>query len=493
MKTGLKIIVFLFITTLYSQTDKEKSAETVQKNTLEGHIYFLADDLLEGRGTGTQGNKIAASYLANSLRKYGVEPNPASGDYYQKFELFRSYLPEKINLSINGDTINEVVAFDIGATNISEEAVYLNYGLEADYKGKDVKGKIVIVKAGTPEAKEIRPAFGHRAAKGELAVKNGAKGLIEVGVFDPEIWPHLKHAFEERVKISEGDKDSLSLNLWLQISAEQLANLEKKKVSLKIESKGIQQEKVKTQNVIGFIEGTDPKLKEEYIMYSAHYDHVGIGEPDAAGDTIYNGARDNAIGTTAVLSMAENIGKYPTKRSAFFIFFTAEEKGLLGSKYYVQNPVFPLKEIVYGFNTDGGGYNNTSLATIIGLSRTTAKDNIVKGAAAFGLKAIDDPAPEQGLFDRSDNVSFASMGIPAPTYSTGFDAFDDEINKYYHQASDEADSLDYDYLTKFFQGYVFSGRLIANDPITPYWVKDDKYEAAGNALYNKTMETPIKD
>lgn len=493
MKAALKIIVFLFITSLYSQTDKEKSAETVQKNTLEGHIYFLADDLLEGRGTGTQGNKIAASYLANSLRKYGATPNPASADYYQKFELFRSYLPEKINLSLNGETINEIVAFNIGVTDISEEAVYLNYGLEADYKGKNVKGKIVIVKAGTQEDKEIRPAFGHRAAKGELAVKNGAKGLIEVGVFDPEVWPHLKHAFEERVKITEGDKNLLSLNLWLQISPEQLANLEKKKVNLKIESKGIQQEKVKTQNVIGFIEGTDPKLKEEYIMYSAHYDHVGIGEPDATGDTIYNGARDNAIGTTAVLSMAENIGKYPTKRSAFFIFFTAEEKGLLGSRYYVQNPVFPLKEIVYGFNTDGGGYNNTSLATIIGLSRTTAKNNIVKGAAAFGLKAIDDPAPEQGLFDRSDNVSFASMGIPAPTYSTGFDAFDDEINKYYHQASDEADSLDYDYLTKFFQGYVFSGRLIANDPITPYWVKDDKYEAAGNVLYGKTMKTPIKD
>lgn len=493
MKTVLNIIVLLFLTAVYPQTDKEKSAETVQKNKLEGHIYFLADDLLEGRGTGTQENKIAASYLANSLRKYGAQPSPASGDYYQKFELSRSYLPEKVNLSLNGETINEIVAFNIGAVDISEEAVYLNYGLEADFEGKDVKGKIVIVKAGNSESQEIRPAIGLRAAKRELAIQNGAKGLIEVGVFNPKIWPRFKHAFEERVSISKGAKDALTLYLWLQISPEQLANLDSKKANLSIKSQGIQDEKLKTQNVIGIIEGTDPKLKKEYIMYSAHYDHVGIGEPDATGDTIYNGARDNAIGTTAVLSMAENIGKYPTKRSAVFIFFTAEEKGLLGSRYYVQNPVFPLKEIVYGFNTDGGGYNNTSLATIVGLGRTTAKDNIVKGAAAFGLKAIDDPAPEQGLFDRSDNVSFASMGIPAPTYSTGFDAFDDEINKYYHQASDEADSLDYDYLTKFFQGYVYSGRLIANDPITPYWVKGDKYEAAGNALYSKTLDTPIKD
>lgn len=493
MKHYLTLGLLIITTVLFAQTDAEKSAETVQKNTLEGHIYFLADDLLEGRGTGTQGNKIAASYLANSLRKYGAKPNPASGNYYQKFELFRFYLPEKINLSLNGETIDEIVAFDIGATNISEEVIYLNFGLEADFKGKNVKDKIVIVKAGTPESQEIRPALASRAPKRELAIQNGAKGLIEVGVFDPQIWPRFKHAFDERVSLTEGVKEALPLYLWLQISPEQLANLEKKKANIAIQTKGIQEEKLKTQNVIGVIEGTDPKLKEEYIMYSAHYDHVGIGEPDAKGDTIYNGARDNAIGTTAVLSMAENIGKYPTKRSAVFIFFTAEEKGLLGSRYYVQHPVFPLKEIVYGFNTDGGGYNNTSLATIIGLNRTTAQKHIVAGAAAFGLTAIDDPAPEQGLFDRSDNVSFASMGVPAPTYSTGFDAFDDEINKYYHQASDEADSLDYDYLTKFFQGYVFSGRLIANDPITPYWVKGDKYEAAGNALYNKLPEVPIKN
>ncbi|MEP5941124.1 M28 family peptidase, partial [Maribacter dokdonensis] len=248
-----------------------------------------------------------------------------------------------------------------------------------------------------------------------------------------------------------------------------------------------------TQNVIGVLEGTDPKLKEEFIMYSAHYDHVGIGKPDAVGDSIYNGARDNAIGTTAVLSMAENIGKFPTKRSAIFIFFTGEEKGLLGSQYYVEHPIFPLKQIVYGFNTDGGGYNNTKLATVIGLNRTTAQKHIVSGAATFGLKAIDDPAPEQELFDRSDNVSFASKGVPAPTYSTGFDAFDDEINKYYHQPGDEADSLDYDYLVKFYQGYVLSGRLIANDPETPFWVKDDKYEAAGNVLYGKVPEAPIKN
>ncbi|WGK63931.1 M28 family peptidase [Croceiramulus getboli] len=315
--------------------------------------------------------------------------------------------------------------------------------------------------------------------------------MIEVASFQDGLWDRVKHALEGSVEIptAQDDKDPF-LHLWVESSPALLMAMEKQSVPLSITTDGIHEEMIETQNVVGFLEGTDPDLKEQYLMYSAHYDHVGIGEPDATGDSIYNGARDNAIGTTAVLSMAENLGKYPTKRSAFFIFFTAEEKGLLGSRYYVENPLFPLKNIVYGFNTDGGGYNNTDLATIIGLGRTTAAKHMIEGAKTFGLKAIDDPAPEQGLFDRSDNVSFAKAGVPAPTYSTGFDAFDDEIFKYYHQASDEADSLDYDYLLKFFRGYVLSGRLIANDPETPFWVKDDKYEAAGNELYqrNKTVK-----
>ncbi|MFK7814118.1 MAG: M28 family peptidase [Maribacter sp.] len=495
MKYYLTLGLFAILNALSAQTDAEKAAETVDKNNIEGHIYFLADDLLKGRNTGTPENKIAASYLANTLRGYGVKPSPESGDYYQKMDLYRFYLPEKIKLSLSGVSFPEVVAFDIDAIDSEEDAVYLNFGMESDYKGKDVKDKIVVVKAGTPEAFDIRSAFGSRAPKREIAIQHGAKGLIEIGAFNPEQWPRMAHAFEERVSLSEGEKEPLPLYLWVQTSPEQLAKFDEESIRIQVESKGIQKEIVHTQNVVGTLEGTDPELKNEYIIYSAHYDHVGIGKPDAKGDSIYNGARDNAIGTTAVLNIAENLAKYPTKRSALFILFTGEEKGLLGSRYYVQNPVLPLNQMIYCFNTDGGGYNNTSLATIAGLKRTTAQKHMVEGAKTFGLKAIaiDDVAPEEGLFDRSDNVSFAAVGIPAPTYSTGFDAFDEEINRYYHQAGDEADSLDYDYLVKFYQGYVLSGRLIANDPEKPFWVKGDKYEAAGNVLYGNTLKTPIKN
>ena len=181
--------------------------------------------------------------------------------------------------------------------------------------------------------------------------------------------------------------------------------------------------------------------------------------------------------------MAKNLAKHPTKRSAIFILFTGEEKGLLGSRYYAENPVLPLKQMVYCFNSDNAGYNDTSVATIVGLERTTAGQHIKDAATAFGLKAIDDPAGEQGLFDRSDNVSFARKGIPAPTYSLGFTSFSGDVTKYYHQPGDEAHTLDYDYLLKFFSSYVLAGRKIGNDPITPVWVEGDKYEPVSKELY----------
>ncbi len=287
-------------------------------------------------------------------------------------------------------------------------------------------------------------------------------------------WGFIQHHFSgDRLEVLTGEIDNESKEggfgyLWVHDEYGTLALDFSKDTTIPIElmMAGDSIVPVNSQNVIGVIEGTDPTLKNEYIIYSAHYDHVGIGKADESGDDIYNGVRDNAVGTTTVLSMVENLAKYPTKRSALFILFTGEEKGLLGSKYYVENPVLPLDQMVYCFNSDNAGYNDTSLATIIGLDRTTASQNIKDAVSAFGLTAIDDSAPEQGLFDRSNNVNFAKKGIPSSTFSLGFSSFDGDVTKYYHQAGDEADNLDYDYLFKFFQAYVLSGRKIANDPVT---------------------------
>ena len=444
---------------------------------------------LKGRETGTPELKIAASYLANTLRSYGVKPNPKTGTFYQPVKLKKISPPKTVSVNINGKKMNDYAVLSAANINPDANVMYLGYGLEEDYKGQNAEGKLVLVLAGSSEEKDIRSAFNLRRRKQQLAKKKGAIGILELIQADDNLWERIEHSFNGSslsVDLSQEENTNTDFAyLWLldKQGALSASLTEKKPFSCKVTMTGPNEEIIISQNVIGIVEGTDPKLKNEYIIYSGHYDHVGIGSPDATGDTIYNGARDNAVGTTTVLSMAENLAKYPTKRSALFILFTGEEKGLLGSKYYVENPVLPLHQMVYCFNSDNAGYNDTSLATIIGLPRTTAAKHIKSAAKEFGITAVDDPAPEQGLFDRSDNVHFARKGIPAPTFSLGFTAFNGDVTKYYHQPGDEAQTLDYDYLLKFFQAYVLAGRKIANDPVTPTWSKGDKYEPAGKALY----------
>jgi len=489
MKKLALLLSLVCVFTLSAQTEIEKVTENISKSEIEGHIYFLADDVLKGRATGSPELKIAASYLANSFRRYGVKPNPKTGTYYQEVRLKRVSPPENASIEINNQVITDFTFINAAAMTSNQDAVFLNYGLENDYAGKDVKGKVIIVKVGSAETNDTRAAFGLRRTKEQLAKENGVTAIIELLKADDNMWSFIDHNFNEpSLAVDLGDdkkEEGETAYVWVLDKegkmAEQLSAAAT--ISSKIAIGDKQEEAVISQNVIGVVEGTDARLKNEYIIYSAHYDHVGIGAPDETGDTIYNGARDNAVGTTTVLSMAKNLAKYPTKRSALFILFTGEEKGLLGSSYYVENPVLPLNQMVYCFNSDNAGYNDTSLISIIGLTRTTAENNIFSAAETFGLKAIEDPAEEQGLFDRSDNVNFAKKGIPSPTFSLGFTSFDGDVTKYYHRPGDEADTLDYDYLLKFFKAYVLAGRNIANDEETPRWNAGDKYEEASKELY----------
>lgn len=491
-KTFLLVLGLLLTSGINAQTEVDKVKETVNKGDIEGHIYFLSDDLLKGRKTGTPENKIAAAYLANTLRSYGVKPNPETGDYYQVVPLKKTEAAPPMYLAIDGKEFKHKLVVKPASISVTTEAVYVGYGMESDYEGLDVKKKFVVVKAGSEKSSDVRGAFRLRGQKETLARANGALGVLELLDVNQNMWGRVSH-YIGGPRIELATKDNMKTEsgnfgyAWLRDEGgKMLEEFESNpNCSVKVEMLPSRSNMINSQNVIGIVEGSDPVLKKEFVIYSAHYDHVGIGSPDATGDTIYNGARDNAVGTTTVLSMAENLAKYPTKRSALFILFTAEEEGLLGSQYYVENPVLPLEQMVYCFNSDNGGYNDTSLATIVGLNRTTAKKDIEVAVAAFGLKAIEDPAPEQGLFDRSDNVHFAAKGIPAPTFSMGFSSFDGDVTKYYHQPGDHADSMDFDYLLKFFRAYVLSGRNIANDNTTPFWVAGDKYEEAGKKLYNK--------
>ncbi len=249
---------------------------------------------------------------------------------------------------------------------------------------------------------------------------------------------------------------------------------------------GIKQVVVPARNVLGVLEGSDPKLKNEYLVVSAHYDHVGVQKNAKVGtDSIFNGARDNAIGVVGMLATAKYLSQYPPKRSVLFVAWTAEEKGLLGSKYYSENPVIPMKQTVFNFNCDGAGYNDITAATIIGMERTTAESDLFKACQAFGLKATVDPVPEQNLFERSDNYYFAVKGVPAISFSPGVKSFDAELMKYYHKQADEVSSLDFDYLIKYFRAYVYSNVLLSSNPKVPVWKSGDKFEAEAKKLYGK--------
>lgn len=471
-----------------SQSDIEKAVSTISKNEIESHIYFLASDELKGRETGSDELKIAAAYLANNLRKNGVTPAGDNGSFYQNVPMEEISAPTNISVQINDVVGERFLGVRVKNIDFQGDAIYLNYGSEDDFKGQEVQGKLIVVKAGTPETKTAREKFYAGRDKRARAMSMGAAALVELGEVDDDTFNLYANYFNApTTSLKSEEKTEGFAHVWMIDNGMAVASGLDASIPLKaaIKIEGIATREFSSRNVVGYLEGSDPKLKDEFIIYSAHYDHIGTGLPNAENDSIYNGARDNAVGTTTVLSVADNFGKYPTKRSALFIFFTGEEKGLLGSTYYTEHPCLPLEKMVYCFNSDNSSYNDTSLITVIGLNRTGTSHHIKAAAKAFDLTAIDDPAPEQNLFDRSDNVNFAQKGIPSPTYGLGFTAFDDEMRKHYHQVIDNPDSLDYDYLVKFFKSYVLSARLIANDPNTPFWTEGDKYYEAGMELYKK--------
>ena len=464
---------------------------TVKKNEIKSHIAFLASDELRGRNMPSPELKIAAEYLKTQMMFFGVDTIKGHGNYKQSVYLDNEQPPTSGTFKIKNNTLNfgkEFILVKGENGDLTAPTVFAKSGMGDDISNLDVKDKIVISYCGDGVEQSPQAWFGLARGKREALEAKGAKAVVEIYQSAQVPWSFLtRQLTKAQMKLGSAEKEPEGIpHLWLSTQDSLvIKNLVAGNQNATLSIKGMVSEKIESYNVLGMVEGTDPALKDEYIIYSAHYDHVGIGAPDATQDSIYNGARDNAIGTTAVLTAAQNIAANPTKRSSLFILWTGEEKGLLGSAYFVENSPVPLDKIAYCFNIDNGGYNDTSIVTVIGLTRTTAEPHMQVACNAFGLDAIEDPAKEQGLFDRSDNVNFAKKGVPAPTFSLGFRAFDEEIFKYYHQAGDEIESVDLDYVTKYCKAFVLAGRLIADDPKQPFWKKGDKYYEVGKSLYGE--------
>lgn len=477
-------LVLLSSTLAFSQK-KEVEKQFDEKEAISEFTYLASDELM-GRDPARPEMKLAYGFIAEQLKKAGAKPLQGADGYYQNIPFRLSSPPQSGTISIGGSEFSQgknLLVLDGKSFAGSYEVVDLGFGQEEDFAGKDLKGKIVITNVGAPNKLNPNQLFSEGRDKSKRAEAAGAIALIERFNVPSVPWQMISGFLNRtQMSIDQGAASDLPY-IWIEDVKNEMVG--DKLSTAKVDVSGKVNTPVEGKNVVAYIEGTDPKLKDEYILLSAHYDHVGVGTPDAEGDSIYNGARDNAVGTVAVINAAKYFAENPPKRSVLLALWTAEEKGLLGSGYFANNPLIPLDKIIYNLNIDNAGYNDTSIITVIGLGRTSADFLIEEAVADFGLIAKADPAPEQGLYDRSDNVNFARKGIPAPSFTLGFTAFDDEIQQYYHKAADEVESFDLEYAKLYWKSYILSAEKIANWDQKPTWVAGDKYEEVGKALYGK--------
>ncbi len=484
-------------TKLTAQITSSYPEDNLRQEEVAAHLRFLASDELMGRMTGTPWIDVAARYIAEQFRAVGLSTFPQAKDYFQPVPILRRNPPSSGRISLLGETTEQgkkMVLRSGGGMAWSGKFVFVSYGTVDsskgidDYHGIDVKGKVVAARFGAQDNRDLFTAFSTIGdKKRKSATERGAVALIELYRGSLEWRSLVSYLTRPSFQTAPAGND-IPHFLIEDTSATFAARLEKQTSGpAEIRTDGFREDRISARNVIGLVPGSDPRLRDQYVLLTAHYDHIGTGRPSGSSmDTIYNGARDNGMGTVALIEAARSFTAKPPKRSVIIAAVTSEEVGLFGSRELAANPPVPIEKIVFDLNSDGAGYDDTTIVTVVGLERTTAEPAIKEGAERYGLKAIPDPVPEQNLFNRSDNVPFAKRGVPAPTFSEGFRGFGEEILKYYHKASDQADeNFNFSYFLRFCKAYVHSARLISDMKDTPFWKPGDEYEKAGRKLYQR--------
>lgn len=476
----LSFSMFICLSGVFAQMDRIE--ETIDPLEAQSHLRFLTSNELKGRNTGSEELIIAGRYIAEQFRRSGLIPlGDQEDDFLQQVPLVNANPANEASVSMLGEQFELNVDMAIvsgGNTTIEADLVYLEN--LSDYKNQDIKGKVILTVLGDN---------GFFNTPMESLKNAGAVGLIQLhrpGWRYP--WPLIVNYLNSSRMTIGGttDNEPTIPHIWISDTArayvQRLKDSEDPKVIIDI--RGMEKQTVKAFNIVGKVEGTDPKLKEEHLVMTAHYDHVGIQNTQDP-DSIYNGTRDNGIGTTGVVNAARYFGKYPPKRSIIFIALTGEEKGLLGSKYYADHPKVPLKQTVFNLNIDNSGYTDTDHIFLLDTNRTNIDDFVYQAAEEVGLKVIGDRIPEQNYYERSDQVSFATKGVPAVNFRMSMTQFDERISKYYHRPSDEYHTVDLSYIHKYWKAYIRAAELIGNWKKRPYWIKGDKFEAEGDELYGK--------
>ncbi|HYL63992.1 MAG TPA: M28 family metallopeptidase [Candidatus Methylomirabilis sp.] len=514
--------------------DVRKAMDQLAKEPFRAHMAFLSDDLLEGRGTGTRGQELAARYIAAQFETLGLEPAGAAGTFYQRVPLREiTVVPEKCSvvLTENGNSTSLIWGDDFitGGNASNEDAeveapvVFVGYGVTTpdgsydDYAGADVKGKIIAYLSGAPPSlpSELRAHVGSGLEKARLAVAHGAIGII--GVRPPqadEILPWTRSVIGVRfpsmrwlgpdsqpsdtfpqIRASAGLSTPASARLfqhapksWNQVLKDAAAS-KPQSFALPITAKihvVSQHRQISSPNVAAVLPGSDASLKNEYVVYSAHSDHLGIGTP-INGDSIYNGAFDNASGVAALLVIAQAFKSlpHPPARSIMFLATTAEEKGLLGADYFAEFPTVPRKSLVADLNMDGASvFYAFDEVVALGGPSSSLGGLVERDALLLGVKLIPDPQPEQFGFVRNDEYSFVRRGVPAVSLEEGFHAkdpkvdgkklADDYIRLHYHAPSDDmSQHFDFNASVQFMQINFLVGYDVAQSPQRPTWNSSD--------------------
>jgi len=542
-----KIFAFLllvsFCVSAFGQMNYTNSFDSA---VLKERIKKLSADEFAGR---SPGDDRAAKYIADELKKVGAKP--VKGSYFQNVKLYATKTNPETKLSLsNGENYkfgDDWVGYtDAQKTDVSidSEIVFLGYGIDAplynwnDYKGNaaDYKGKVLMILVNDPPATSEEPNlfggkaltyFGRWTYKYEEAARKGAAGVILVHTTESAGygWNVVRTSNGnwryDVARAANSAKPFLNLKAWATNEAAtkmlnsanlNLEELKKKatmrdfqpvktglKVKIDLKSEGKTQD---SPNVVGMLKGSDKKLRKEFVVYTAHWDHLGVGEANKDGDKIFNGAYDNASGVSTVLGIAQVLAKMKKKerpkRSFLFLFPTAEEQGLLGTDYYSQNPLIPLNKTIANVNIDGVNFfGQTSDFKPLGADRSTLMNVINEVAKERNLTVEGDDKPEQGFFFRSDHFPFAKVGVPAVSIQHG-DAFlkplSGEAEKFfkgynanhYHQPSDQFyDWWDMSAMIQEAEYCLAIGMKLANASELPRYNETDEFSAADKKRLGK--------
>ena len=468
----------------------------VDAQAILAHTKILSSDEYEGRGPGTKGEELTVGYLVDQFKKIGLEPGNTDGTYVQKVPLVgitptpTALVFDKAGRRQTLKWKDDVVAWtkhvaDSAAINKSE-LVFVGYGIVApeynwdDYKGIDVTGKTLVMLVNDPPVADDPNAFGGKAMtyygrwtyKYEIGAMKHAAGVLIVHETDPAGYPFevVQAKTTEQFDLVTPDKNMGRVNIegWVTLDRardlmklagqdfdalkKQAATRDFKPVPLGVVASMTITNTLRTvdsQNVVARLNGSDPALRDEYVVYTAHWDHLGVG-PEINGDRIYNGAKDNAIGVAGLLELARALTKITPapRRSILFLSVTAEEQGLLGSQYYSVTPLYPLRKTLANINMDGlNVHGRTKDLTLIGFGASELDDYAKTAAAEQGRVIRPDPETEKGFYYRSDHFNFAKLGVPAldPDEGTEFigkpaeygkQVRDDYTEHNYHKPSD---------------------------------------------------------